>query len=231
MEDPAPTISLEKLVAHREWVRRVARALVRDESLAEDLEQEVWLDALRSPPRTGRSLGGWLASAMRHNLVDHRRAEGRRRARERAVARPEAGESAADLVAEAEQLRRVVDAVLELGEPYRGTLLLRYFEDLPLREVARRQGVPMETARTRLRRAVATLRERFDAESRGDRAAWCSALLPLAGGPDVPVPPLAGAATLGGVLMAKQALALVAGAVVLLGAGWYAFRARLRGCA
>jgi RNA polymerase sigma factor (sigma-70 family) len=233
MEDPAPAIPLEKLVAHREWVRRVARALVRDESLADDLEQEVWLEAVRSPPRSGRSFGGWLAAAMRHNLVDLRRSEGRRRAREEAVARPEAGKSAADLVIEAETLKRVVAAVLDIGEPYRGTVLLRYFDDLPLAEVARRQGVPPETARTRLKRAISMLRERFDSESRGDRAAWCSALLPLIGRPDAAVPAAAGAGaatqavnalTLGGVLMAKKALALVAVAVLLLGAGWLALR-------
>ena len=184
MEDPAPAIPLEKLVAHREWVRRVARALVRDEALAEDLEQDVWLEALRRPPRSGRSFGGWLAAAMKHNLIDVRRSEGRRRAREEAASRPEAEKSAAEVVAEAELLRKVVAAVLDLKEPARGTLLLRYFEDLPLKEVARRQGIPLETVRTRVRTGLGLLRARFDAERGGDRKAWALALLPLVRGPE-----------------------------------------------
>jgi len=170
---------------------------------------------------------------MRHNLLDFRRSEERRRVREEAVARSEAERSAADLVVEAEMLKKVVAAVLDIGEPYRGTLLLRYFEDLPLKEVARRQGVPLETVRTRLKRAISMLRERFDSESHGDRAAWCMALAPLAGRPDASIPSAAGAGasasaatalTLGGILMAKKALALVAVAFVLVGAGWLAFQ-------
>ena len=232
MEDPAPAIPLEKLVAHREWVRRVARALVRDEALAEDLEQDVWLEALRRPPRSGRSFGGWLAAAMKHNLIDVRRSEGRRRAREEAASRPEAEKSAAEVVAEAELLRKVVAAVLDLKEPARGTLLLRYFEDLPLKEVARRQGIPLETVRTRVRTGLGLLRARFDAERGGDRKAWALALLPLVGGP-VAAGSGAGAgsaaaagaaAAWGGLLMAKKAVAAVA-AVLLLGwAGWLTFR-------
>ena len=224
MEDPAPAIPLEKLVSHREWVRRVARALVRDEALADDLEQEVWLEALRSPPRSGRSFGGWLAAAMRHNLVDLRRSESRRRVREAAAARPEAGKSAVELVAEAEEHRRVVAAVLELEEPYRGALLLRYFEDLPPGEVARRQGVPLETARSRLKRAVSLLRERFDSESHGDRATWCLALVPLVrdSGASGTAGSLSGAVA-GGVLMAS-ATKVVAATVVIVAAatgGWW----------
>ena len=234
MEDPASAIPLEKLVAHREWVRRVARALVRDEALADDLEQEVWLEALQRPPGAARSFGGWLAAAMRHNLIDFRRSEGRRRVREESVARPEGEKSAADLVAEAEVLKRVVAAVLELEEPCRGALLLRYFEDLPAGEVARRQGVPLETARSRIKKAVSLLREKFDAETHGDRSAWALALGPLIGRPDAVLPPSAGAGaaasatgllTLGGVIMVvNKSLAAVVGVLLVAGVGWFALR-------
>jgi RNA polymerase sigma-70 factor (ECF subfamily) len=63
--------------------------------------------------------------------------------------------------------RRLVAALLALEEPYRAALLLRYFEDLSVPEVALRLGVPLETARTRLRRGLARLRERLDQERRG----------------------------------------------------------------
>jgi len=46
MEAPVPPVPLDQLLAHREWVRRMARALVGDENLADDLEQDVWMDAL-----------------------------------------------------------------------------------------------------------------------------------------------------------------------------------------
>jgi len=210
MEDPAPTISMEKLVAHREWVRRVARALVRDESLADDLEQEVWLEALQSPPRSGRSFGGWLAAAMRHNLLDLRRSESRRRVREVAVARPEAQMSAADLIAEAEVLKGVVIAVLEIEEPYRGTLLLRYFEDLSPREISIRQGIPVETVRTRIKRALEQLRGRLGGDRGREGLVLVIAPLLVDRGTDI------AAGTAGGLAMGMAAkIGLAVGVAVL----------------
>ena len=226
MQGPAPGIPIESLVAHREWVRRVARALVRDESLADDLEQEVWVEALERPPRTTSALGGWLAAAMRHNLADRRRSEGSRRAREESVARPEREKSAAELVAEAEMFKRLVAAVLDLDEPGRETILLRYFEDLPLKEVARRQGVPLETVRTRIRSGIATLKRRFDAES-GSRGAWSVALAPIVGefarvrGSTPSPPPLA---TTAGALIMGTKVKLAAGAVCVALFGFAAWQ-------
>ncbi len=47
MDAPAP---IEALLAEREWVRHLARTLARDESAADDLEQEAWRAALERPP-------------------------------------------------------------------------------------------------------------------------------------------------------------------------------------
>src|SRR4029077_6361026 len=86
-----------------------------------------------------------------------------------------------EIVGRGARRARVVGAVLALDEPYRAVVLLRFFEHLPPRAVARRLQVPVETARTRLKRALAQLRARLDRHSRGDRAAWCALLLPYAG--------------------------------------------------
>src|SRR5205823_5109556 len=98
----------------------------------------------------------------------------------------EASRSTADVVAEAESHKRLVLAVLELPEPYRSTVLLRWFEDLAPRDVAGRTGVPVETARTRLKRAHGMLRARLDRDAGG----WAPAL-PLA------APKLTGGTTMG----------------------------------
>jgi hypothetical protein len=65
----------------------------------------------------------------------------------------------------------VLAAVRALAEPYRATVLLRYYEGLALEEVARRTGVNGSTARTRLARAHEQLRARLDREW-GGRQAW-----------------------------------------------------------
>lgn len=59
--------------------------------------------------------------------------------------------------------------------------MLRYLEERPPREIARRLGVPVATVKTRLKRVLAMLRGRLDVDHDGDRGAWVLLLLPLAG--------------------------------------------------
>jgi RNA polymerase sigma-70 factor (ECF subfamily) len=207
-----PSVGIDALLAHREWVRSLARLLVADRAGAEDLEQQAWLEAMTRPPRHGGALRAWFGRVLRRRASDARRERWRRGRPEEEAARPEAGRATADVVAEAEAHRRVVDAVLALEEPYRETVLLRFFEDLPPREVAARQSVPVETVRTRTRRALERLRERLDEGSGGDRGAWVAAVIPLAG-----VRWGTGAVTGGAIMASKAAVGAVVAAAILGG--------------
>jgi RNA polymerase sigma factor (sigma-70 family) len=168
----------EALLAHRDFVRSLARQLVRDDR-ADDVAQETWLAALERRPAADRSLRPWLAAVARNLARFVARGERRRAAHERAAARREAQPSAAEIVEREMARRRVVDAVLSLEEPYRSAILFRWFDDLPPREIARRTDVPVETVKTRLKRGLEQLRARLDREH-GERAEWVIALLPLA---------------------------------------------------
>ncbi|MBI3847168.1 MAG: hypothetical protein HY292_21275, partial [Planctomycetes bacterium] len=127
--------------------------------------------------------------------------------------------STADVV-EREALRReVVDAVLGLDEPYRTTLLLRFFEDEPASSIAKRLGIPVETVRTRIKRGLDRVRERLDAEHDGDRRAWLVALVPLA----KPAP--AASLVLTGAIVMKLAMKLLVAVTIVLAIlfAWRAF--------
>jgi RNA polymerase sigma factor (sigma-70 family) len=184
MDGASLPADLRALLSEREWLRGLARALASPGAEAEDLEQETWVAALRSPPRRPGPVRGWLATILRRKASDSRRAAGRRAAREEAAARPEAFPAAAEAVARAETRRRVLEAVLSLEEPSRSTVILRWFEGLPPREIASRTGVPVETVRTRLKRALEVLRARLDEGHGGRRDAWAVALLEAAGEPE-----------------------------------------------
>jgi RNA polymerase sigma factor (sigma-70 family) len=173
--DADPPVRLETLLVHRAWVRAVARALVADENDADDVEQQTWLLALRSPPRHGASLRGWLGVAARNVARQLGRGRSRRARHEGDLAPHRDAPPTADLVAEAELQQRIGRAVLDLDEPFREAVLLRYFEGLPPAAVADRLGVPVETVRSRLRRAHERLRGRLD-EDAGGRAAWAAVL-------------------------------------------------------
>ncbi len=181
---PAPTPArIEALLAHREWVRALARSLVRDESSVDDVVQQTWQAALENPPSKLGAARAWLGSVVRRTVLDSQRRHVRRQRREHGVARPEGLPATADVVARAEIDRAVVNSVSELPEPYRTTLLLRFYDGLPPRDVAARMNIPVETVRARVRRGLERVRVGLDGRHGGDRNEWHAALVPFLAGP------------------------------------------------
>lgn len=170
----------EELLAHAGWVRALVRELVADDSRVDDIVQQAWLAALERRPVHVLRPRAWLAGVIRNLIRENRRSEARRRRREERSAQPEQLPSAETLVEKAELQKRVVEAVLDLEDPYRSTLLLRYFEELTAEEIARQAGVPSSTIRNRMKRGLALLRERFDREQREGRHPWRAGLALLA---------------------------------------------------
>ena len=178
-ENPIP--SLESLLAHRRWVRGVARRLLRDEHAAEDLAQEAWVRAMRSPPDPERDPKPWLRRVLKNLASNVRRGEGRRQKRETAWRESREQRSPEALVAEAEQHKRLVNLLLDLEEPFKTALVLRFYEGLGPQEIAERLDVPVGTVHSRIARAIERIKTRLDEEENGNRRAWIAGLLPLAG--------------------------------------------------
>jgi RNA polymerase sigma factor (sigma-70 family) len=214
--EPNP-VRIEELLAHAGWVRKLAARLVRDAGAADDVTQEVWAYALRSPPSDRRNLRGWLAAVVQNTARAFGRSESRRAAREALAARSGAEEDTAELVERGQLHRRLVELVMALEEPYRSIVLAHWFEGESIPEIARRQGLTPKMARTRLDAAHAQLRKRLD-ESSGGREAWVLAFVKWMAPRQVAV---AGAA-IGGIVLGKKVV--VAGiAAVLLWIGWFAW--------
>jgi RNA polymerase sigma-70 factor (ECF subfamily) len=171
----------EALLEHAGFIRSLAYALTRDEHVAEDVVQQTYLAAIQNPPRHTTNLRSWLGKVARNFAFRAHRSDQRLKAREGHATTPEPPPTPEDVAARLELQRLVVEAVTSLPEPYRSTVVLRFFDDCPPDEIARRLGVPRETVRTRLRRALAKVRERLDKAHGGKRAVWVAALLPLAG--------------------------------------------------
>lgn len=225
MDDRAQPFDPDELLAHKAWVRALAASLVFDRERVDDVVQETWLAALQARRDGVRDLRAWLGGILRNVVRRQLRGERRRRRRETLVTRtgPPAQEDR-DLVAEAEQQRDLVAAVLALDEPYRSTVLALHMAGLGAAELARREGLSPATVRSRHARALTLLRGRLEGRH-GDRRAWSLAWLPLldpaealAAGAPTPALGASLAATLplGGVplVIGKSALALAALVVV-----------------
>ncbi|MGC8634075.1 MAG: sigma-70 family RNA polymerase sigma factor [Candidatus Limnocylindrales bacterium] len=135
------------------------------ERYAQDVVQEVfivaWRDAARFDPSRG-SVGAWLFGLARHKAIDVLR-------RESTVSRRAAPET--DLEFEAapddvardawERLRRerVLDALQQLPDAQRVCVELAFFSGLTHVEVSERLGIPLGTAKTRIRTGLLRLRD------------------------------------------------------------------------
>lgn len=205
--------SFERLLENARWVRALGVELV-GAGEADDLVQEAWVVALQGGARA-ENPAAWFAGVLRRLAGRGRRGTERRLRREAATARPEAVPGPDELVAEAELTRELIRAVTELEEPFRSTVLLRYSRGLEPDEIARQEGVPAATVRTRLHRAHEKLRTRLD-RTHGGRPAWALAFV----GPGA-LEGATGAVTwTGGLMATKTGIAAALAVVVGVGAWW-----------
>ncbi len=163
--------SSSELLQHERYLRVLARRLVGDDAAADDLVQETWVVGLERAPDRG-ALRPWLAGVVRNLARNRTRAEARRRVRESASARPGHGEGSdpSELSERIEVLRALADLVLELREPWRATVLLRYYEGLSTEDIARQLSTTQATVRSNLKRGLDDLRERAQRRFDGERA-------------------------------------------------------------
>jgi RNA polymerase sigma-70 factor (ECF subfamily) len=156
---------------HIDRVHRICRRIVLDPSLAQDCVQEVWLKVFRSLGRfRGRSsFGAWLNSVAAHTAIDHYR-RSKRRGRQVDMDDPAVESLAAEEPAEEEQLdgrlarQRIHEALEQISVSQRTAFVLRYYEDMPLPEIARILGCRQGTVRTHIRRCLLALRARLTAK-------------------------------------------------------------------
>lgn len=142
----------------------LARRVCGDACLAQEVVQDAFLAVWRRPsyrPDRGR-VGSYLLGVVHNKAVDAVRHEDALRRRELAHGGTPDAPDAAELVVEAAWLatRRleVRAAVARLTPVQREAIELAYFEGLTCSEVAARLGIPLGTAKTRLRDGMIRLR-------------------------------------------------------------------------
>src|SRR4249919_3275489 len=143
-----------------------ARLILRDPDQAKDAVQETlvraWRDlpTLRSPDR----FDAWLHRLLYRACID----EARRLRRHRVdveltpIDSPEIGDMTSS-VTDRDQLER---GFSRLEPEARALIVLHHYLDLPLPEVATVLGIPLGTAKSRLHRALQTMRAVLDADAR-----------------------------------------------------------------
>jgi RNA polymerase sigma factor (sigma-70 family) len=170
----------EVFLQNKDFITGVARRLVKDSGLADDVAQNTWIAAWKSEKKADDLRKSWFARVARNFSIEEMRARRARSRREEKTAQTEtiAG-TASDLVVEEETRRLVVEAVLALEQPERTVLLLHFYRGLTLRKIAGKLEMPPSSVRKLRDRGLSVLRHRLESRF-GTTEAWCAVLLPLA---------------------------------------------------
>jgi RNA polymerase sigma factor (sigma-70 family) len=146
----------------------LARRILADDALAEDVLQEVFLSVWRDPDAYDRGRGSvatWLLAVVHHKAVDAvRREESQRRRQARAEEDLALAEPVAEREVDEEAWTRVVadqvrSALRGLSSPQREALTLAYYGGYTQREVAALTGAPLGTVKTRMLVGMRRLKE------------------------------------------------------------------------
>ena len=149
---------------HRGEILRAALAMARNHGDAEDLTQEVYLEAWKSFHRfePGTNCRAWLFRILLHRLWRRRRINGRivlADLDEYPFKNLEAPESVPETLTDA----RLIAAIESLPWNYREVLRLSDLQELSYREIAGDLNLPLGTVMSRLSRGRAILREQLGA--------------------------------------------------------------------
>jgi RNA polymerase sigma factor (sigma-70 family) len=146
----------------------LARRILADDALAEDVLQEVFLSVWRDPAAFDRgrgSVASWLLAVVHHKAVDAvRREESQRRRQVMAEDELALDAPMATRDVEEEAWSRVVAAQVRtalgvLSASQREALTLAYYGGYTQREVAALTGTPLGTVKTRMLAGMRRLRQ------------------------------------------------------------------------
>ncbi len=155
---------VDKLLAELPSLLRVARRLTRTEADAEDLVQSTVVRAIerQGDLRDERKLRAWLLTVQRSvHLNSARGLRARLEVIEGGETMPEPQGNLETEILDRSFEGKVMDALEALPEQLRDALLLREIEELSYEEIARIQGCPVGTVRSRLSRARLEVLERL----------------------------------------------------------------------
>jgi RNA polymerase sigma-70 factor (ECF subfamily) len=149
---------------HQSWLRNLLRRLSHDRALADDLAQQVFMQAWKALPglRAGQAFQAWLKTIAVHIWLKQLRRREPLFNLARDAPLPEA--AVANTTALALDLDR---ALAQLGEAVRLCVVLAYHEGMSHGVIAEITGLPLGTVKSHINRGSAQLRACLDAYATG----------------------------------------------------------------
>ncbi len=145
---------------HQSMVYSLALHFLRSPSMAEDLAQDVFLELYRNlgSIQSGAHLRFWLRKVTCHRSIDRvRRGHGNGTVSLEDVPEPAVAAQSRDMLLEA----KLWKLVATLPDKPRMVVILRYQEEMELREIAEVMEIPINTVKSSIERALELLRTKL----------------------------------------------------------------------
>jgi RNA polymerase sigma-70 factor (ECF subfamily) len=162
------------IVRYQHRLLRYLLYLTGNRELAEDLFQEVWMRVLvRGAQFNGKArFETWLFTIARNLLIDYRRKRtmssldemfevGGSDDRPMSFEIPDGEATPFDRMSNVENREQIAAALLKLDTLHREVLVLRFYEELSLEEIAKVTKAPLSTVKSRLYRGMAMMKPKL----------------------------------------------------------------------
>jgi RNA polymerase sigma-70 factor (ECF subfamily) len=162
LKDQVPGAVQELVNAYGERLLRSAFSLCGNESDAQDIVQDTFLQAIRSVHRfQGRSTVYTCLHAILLNLTRHYHRDRKRIVYDdalvgREVSLPDENPSQLDAGTASSAL---LEALCQLSAAHREVIILRYYENMKIHEIARHLGISGGTVKSRLHYAIGEMQK------------------------------------------------------------------------
>ena len=155
-----PSDFAEIIRRHQRAVFAVAYSKLGNSHDAEDVAQEVFLEACRNAQKmeTPEKMLAWLFRTTTYRCTDHLRKMSRRRRREIGSANSARIDTPADTLDEKERQAAILKAVDSLPAKFRLVVMLRYFAQYSYADISEMTGLTKGAIDGRLRSATKKLR-------------------------------------------------------------------------
>ena len=145
----------ELVEIHKNYLYRMAYTYTKEEQAALDIVQDCILKGFESLKkiREPEYFKTWLTRILIHSAVDHlRRYSGYEQYEEACVGEPEKGMGL-------EEKWDLYDAIDALPEKFKTVIILKYFNEMQINEIAYAMDIPEGTVKSYLHRAKSELKE------------------------------------------------------------------------
>ena len=145
---------LEKIIdEHAEHLLRLAFFYVKDRKAAEDIVQEVFIKFSSQTYEERGLLHAYLSTLTINKSKDYLKSWHYKKIILQEKLFPVRVKVQRDVLVDAEERSKIGAAILELPLTYKEPILLYYYEEMKVAEIALVLGIPENTVKTRLRRA------------------------------------------------------------------------------